>query len=142
MSSLPLVTIHTDGACSGNPGPGGWGSGFLPAVYQGTSVGTGPAPIPYLAPPAEPADPWRAHFETKDSVLGPERHRHVVQVSDHRQIGVWTWKEERGFRDLVSHEDIARAGVRGEDLLAELLVSRAVMCFDQERSQHAITVGV
>ena len=26
MSSLPCVTIHTDGACSGNPGPGGWGA--------------------------------------------------------------------------------------------------------------------
>ena len=26
MSSLPVVTIHTDGACSGNPGPGGWGA--------------------------------------------------------------------------------------------------------------------
>ena len=26
MSSLPSVTIHTDGACSGNPGPGGWGA--------------------------------------------------------------------------------------------------------------------
>ncbi len=25
MSSSP-VTIHTDGACSGNPGPGGWGA--------------------------------------------------------------------------------------------------------------------
>ena len=25
-SSLPHVTIHTDGACSGNPGPGGWGA--------------------------------------------------------------------------------------------------------------------
>jgi ribonuclease HI len=23
--SLPHVIIHTDGACSGNPGPGGWG---------------------------------------------------------------------------------------------------------------------
>ena len=23
---LPLVVIHTDGACSGNPGPGGWGA--------------------------------------------------------------------------------------------------------------------
>ena len=23
---LPHVTIHTDGACSGNPGPGGWGA--------------------------------------------------------------------------------------------------------------------
>ena len=22
----PIVSIHTDGACSGNPGPGGWGA--------------------------------------------------------------------------------------------------------------------
>lgn len=26
MSALPSVTIYTDGACSGNPGPGGWGA--------------------------------------------------------------------------------------------------------------------
>ena len=26
MSSPPTVVIHTDGACSGNPGPGGWGA--------------------------------------------------------------------------------------------------------------------
>jgi ribonuclease HI len=25
MAARPKVTIHTDGACSGNPGPGGWG---------------------------------------------------------------------------------------------------------------------
>ncbi len=25
MRAKPHVTIHTDGACSGNPGPGGWG---------------------------------------------------------------------------------------------------------------------
>jgi ribonuclease HI len=25
-SDLPLVIVHTDGACSGNPGPGGWGA--------------------------------------------------------------------------------------------------------------------
>jgi len=24
--SLPHVIVHTDGACSGNPGPGGWGA--------------------------------------------------------------------------------------------------------------------
>ncbi|WP_421785816.1 ribonuclease HI [Hyphobacterium sp.] len=23
---MSLITIHTDGACSGNPGPGGWGA--------------------------------------------------------------------------------------------------------------------
>lgn len=26
MSELPKVEIFTDGACSGNPGPGGWGA--------------------------------------------------------------------------------------------------------------------
>jgi ribonuclease HI len=26
MSDLPEVEIYTDGACSGNPGPGGWGA--------------------------------------------------------------------------------------------------------------------
>jgi len=25
-AALPAVVIHTDGACSGNPGPGGWGA--------------------------------------------------------------------------------------------------------------------
>ena len=26
MATRPKVVIHTDGACSGNPGPGGWGA--------------------------------------------------------------------------------------------------------------------
>ena len=26
MSDMKKVTIYTDGACSGNPGPGGWGA--------------------------------------------------------------------------------------------------------------------
>ena len=26
MTSAPHVIVHTDGACSGNPGPGGWGA--------------------------------------------------------------------------------------------------------------------
>ena len=26
MAKKPRVTIYTDGACSGNPGPGGWGA--------------------------------------------------------------------------------------------------------------------
>src|SRR5262249_41480428 len=26
VSEKPVVTIYTDGACSGNPGPGGWGA--------------------------------------------------------------------------------------------------------------------
>lgn len=26
MPALPQITIYTDGACKGNPGPGGWGA--------------------------------------------------------------------------------------------------------------------
>ena len=26
LKKLPKIEIHTDGACSGNPGPGGWGA--------------------------------------------------------------------------------------------------------------------
>ena len=29
ISSNKLIEIYTDGACSGNPGPGGWGAIIL-----------------------------------------------------------------------------------------------------------------
>ena len=28
-AALPRVVVHTDGACSGNPGPGGWAAILL-----------------------------------------------------------------------------------------------------------------
>jgi Protein of unknown function (DUF1501) len=34
------------------PGPGVWGNGFLPAVYQGTRISSGASPVPYLTPPS------------------------------------------------------------------------------------------
>ncbi len=34
MSPADVVEIHTDGACSGNPGPGGWGAVL---TYRGKS---------------------------------------------------------------------------------------------------------
>lgn len=33
MQSKKIVEIYTDGACSGNPGPGGWGAVL---IYKGT----------------------------------------------------------------------------------------------------------
>jgi ribonuclease HI len=32
--SLPVVQIYTDGACSGNPGPGGWGAIVIDDGYE------------------------------------------------------------------------------------------------------------
>jgi ribonuclease HI len=31
---VPKVTIYTDGACSGNPGPGGWGAVMLSGAHR------------------------------------------------------------------------------------------------------------
>ena len=30
----PVVVIHTDGACSGNPGPGGWGAVLVSGSHR------------------------------------------------------------------------------------------------------------
>ncbi|HAO00670.1 MAG TPA: ribonuclease HI, partial [Halomonas sp.] len=33
---LPQVTVYTDGACRGNPGPGGWGVVLESGPHQKT----------------------------------------------------------------------------------------------------------
>ena len=39
MTARPKVTIHTDGACSGNPGPGGWGAILESGAHRKELVG-------------------------------------------------------------------------------------------------------
>ena len=39
----PQVTIYTDGACSGNPGPGGWGAVLLSGAHERDLWGGEPA---------------------------------------------------------------------------------------------------
>jgi ribonuclease HI len=39
----PEVTIYTDGACSGNPGPGGWGAVLISGDHQREISGGEPA---------------------------------------------------------------------------------------------------
>jgi ribonuclease HI len=34
MTDMPQVTIYTDGACSGNPGPGGWGAILISGPHR------------------------------------------------------------------------------------------------------------
>ena len=40
--SLPNVTIYTDGACSGNPGPGGWAAILMFGEHKKTISGADP----------------------------------------------------------------------------------------------------
>jgi ribonuclease HI len=42
-ASGPQVTIYTDGACSGNPGPGGWGAILMAEGHRKELFGGDPA---------------------------------------------------------------------------------------------------
>ena len=44
MSELPLVEIFTDGACKGNPGPGGWGAILRSADGREREISGGESP--------------------------------------------------------------------------------------------------
>ena len=43
MSALPQVEIFTDGACKGNPGPGGWGAVLRMGAHEKELSGGDPA---------------------------------------------------------------------------------------------------
>ena len=43
MSLVDHVIIHTDGACSGNPGPGGWGAILMSGAHERELWGGDPA---------------------------------------------------------------------------------------------------
>lgn len=43
MAGMPRVEIHTDGACSGNPGPGGWGAILVSGSHRKELMGGEPS---------------------------------------------------------------------------------------------------
>ncbi len=49
--NLPAFVVMQDNTASVINGPRNWGSGFMPAVYQGTRITAGSEPIPNLNPP-------------------------------------------------------------------------------------------
>ena len=42
MRPRPLIVIYTDGACSGNPGPGGWGAVLISGQHRKELLGGEP----------------------------------------------------------------------------------------------------
>ena len=52
---MKTVTIYTDGACSGNPGPGGWGAILQYGKAEKELSGSEPSTIE--PPPAQYAHP-------------------------------------------------------------------------------------
>ncbi|MDB6153962.1 MAG: hypothetical protein JWL90_2415 [Chthoniobacteraceae bacterium] len=62
--NLPGFVVMQDSATTVVNGPRNWGSGFMPAVYQGTRIEGGSDPIANLVPPGEPdAERQRAKLD-------------------------------------------------------------------------------
>ena len=51
-ANLPAFVVMQDNAASVNNGARNWGTGFMPAVYQGTRINATTEPISHLNPPA------------------------------------------------------------------------------------------
>jgi hypothetical protein len=49
--NMPAFLVLPDPAGGIKGGPPAWGSGYLPATYQGTTLRPGPSPLLHLAPP-------------------------------------------------------------------------------------------
>jgi hypothetical protein len=55
-SDMPAFVVLPDPGGGLKGGPAAWGSGFLPATYQGTTMRAGPTPVLHLSPPSEISD--------------------------------------------------------------------------------------
>jgi hypothetical protein len=76
-------------------GPRNWGTGFMPAVYQGTRLDSGPEPIANLR---TPADVGPARQQGKLELLGRLNRRHLLSRLDQSELDARIKSYELAFR--------------------------------------------
>jgi len=117
---MAVVVIHTDGACSGNPGPGGWGAVLRYGTYEKELYGGDPGPT------TNNRMELMAAIRALESLTRPaEVHLHTDSVYLCSGITSWlpSWKRN-GWRTA------AKAPVKNADLWQRL---------EQAVASHEIT---
>ncbi len=113
-TARPAVTIFTDGACSGNPGPGGWGAILISGVHRKELSGG-------------EADTTNNRMELTAAITALEALRGPSRVdlhtnSEYVQKGISTWIhgwKRRGWRTS------AKEPVKNADLWQRLDAAQA-----------------
>ncbi len=79
---MPAFVVMPDPGGGLKGGPPAWGSGFLPATYQGTTLRAGANPILHLRPPEDAADRQRPvlDFTQRLNALHQARHGPDTQL--------------------------------------------------------------
>jgi ribonuclease HI len=114
MTHKPAVVVYTDGACSGNPGPGGWGAILISGAHRKEIKGG-------------EASTTNNRMELTAAIAALEALKHPSRVDLHtdseyvkKGISEWirAWKA-RGWRTA------ARTPVKNADLWQKLDAARA-----------------
>jgi ribonuclease HI len=115
----PVVVIHTDGACSGNPGPGGWGAILASGKHRKEIFGGEPLTT-------------NNRMELMAAIAALEALKRPSRVdlftdSEYVRNGISTWMEGWKLRGWKTAD---RKPVKNVELWQRL---------DQARSQHEVT---
>ena len=93
--NMPAFLVLPDPAGGIKGGPPAWGSGYLPATYQGTTLRPGPSPLLHLAPPESVGT---ARQRTALDLVRRMNADHFAQRSDDGELAARINSYELAFR--------------------------------------------
>ena len=116
--SLPAFVVMQDRSSQIVNGVRMWGTGFMPAVYQGTQLNSGPRPIDNLDPPAGVGE---ARQRSKLSLLDAMNRRHQLNRRQQTELEARIESYELAFRMQAEAPEAVDLSRRVGRLLASTL---------------------
>ena len=123
--NMPAFVVMQDPGGGAKGGAPSWGSGFLPATYQGTQVRSGQNPILYLDPPKSISAPQQQHTLEFIQQLNA---RHLEDRDFDDELSARVSAYELAFRMQSSAAEVV-------DLSRETAETQRLYGIDQEESQ-------
>ncbi|MEW4452405.1 DUF1501 domain-containing protein [Bremerella sp. JC817] len=109
---MPAFVVLTDGKGQVVNGPRNWGSGFMPAAYQGVQFKSGADPILNLNPPSHISDKRQ---RAKLDLLGQFDRNHAEQRSDVSELEARIKAYELAFRMQSAAPEIVDLSTETEE---------------------------
>ena len=124
--NMPAFIVLPDPRGGLKGGPPAWGSGFLPASYQGTTLRPGAQPILDLHPPADRSPERQAALA---AFIQQTNRRHLNQRDGHDELEARLRAYELAFRMQTAAPEIV-------DLSRETAATRKLYALDQKDSEE------
>ena len=113
--NMPAFLVLPDPGGGLKGGPPAWGSGFLPAVYQGVTMRAGQPPILNLEPPAEMS---AARQRSMLRLLGQWNRRHLEDRQRDDELSARIASYELAFRMQTAAPDLVDLSAETPETLA------------------------